>query len=86
MNRYNITTELATDLTIEEVENLFEELINTKIGILISGKGEVIKDTKFNTIHNNICPNIDSNGGRPRCMYLNGDNICKAVNGCVYSN
>ena len=47
MKKFTITTEIASDLTLEEVADLFTELINDKIGVLISGKGEYKQDTSF---------------------------------------
>ena len=77
MKKFTITTEIASDLTLEEVEDLFTELIDDKIGVLISGKGEYKQDTSFETFNYAKCPQV-SNGGRPRCMWLGADDICKA--------
>ena len=81
-NQYELKTIIASDLTIEEVENLLTEFITDKIGFLISGRGEVMNTNSFETIHNKKC-HLVSETGRPRCMYLNED-ICKAINGCCF--
>ena len=82
MNKYEISTTLLSELTIEEVEDLFTEFINDKIGSLVSGRGEVLSNGKFETIKNEKCIKI-TEYGRPRCMHLNGD-ICTNVGGCCF--
>ena len=82
MNKYEIKTTIASDLTIEQVEDLLTEFITDKVGVLISGRGEVLNETAFETIHNKRC-HLVSETGRPRCMYLHGD-ICRAINGCLF--
>lgn len=82
MNKYELKITLASELTIEQVEDLFTELINDKIGSMISGSGEVLPTTKFETIYNNKCTQVTETG-RPRCMFLDGD-ICKSIGGCCF--
>ena len=79
MNKYEISTIMLSELTIEEVEDLFTEFINDKIGSLINGKGEVLVNGKFETVKNEKCGKVNGNM-RPRCMWLNGD-ICTRVDG-----
>ena len=40
MNKYELKMILLSELTIEQVEYLFTELINDKVGVFISGRGE----------------------------------------------
>ena len=86
MNKYEISTTMLSELTIEEVEDLLTEFINDKIGYAISGRGEVLPIVKFETIHNNKynkCVKIYGNS-RPRCMNLSGDN-CTSASGCCFN-
>lgn len=83
MKQYEIKTKIASELTIEQVEDLLTEFITDKIGVLISGRGEILEDEIFETIHNKKCHLVSENG-RPRCMFLHGE-TCKALNGvCVF--
>ena len=82
MNRYELKIELVSELEIETVENLLTEFITDKVGILISGRGEVFSECSFETIHNKK-RHLISDTGRPRCMWLNGD-ACKSINGCNF--
>lgn len=82
MNRYELKITLASELTIEQVEDLFTELINDKIGVIISGRGEELENNVFENVHINKCYKI-YNDCRPRCMFLNGD-ICKSMSGCIF--
>lgn len=82
MNRYELKMILLSELTIEQVEDLFTELINDKIGVLISGRGEELENNAFENVHINKCYKIHDDS-RPRCMFLKGD-ICKNVSGCIF--
>ena len=82
MNKYEISTVLLSELTIEQVEDLFTDFINSKIGSLVSGKGEVLANGKFETVKNEKCSKVNGTM-RPRCMHLNGD-ICTNVGGCCF--
>ena len=73
---------MASELTIEQVEDLFTELINDKIGVIISGRGEELENNVFENVHINKCYKI-YNDCRPMCMFLKGD-ICKNVSGCIF--
>ena len=83
MNKYEISTIILSELTIEEVEDLLTTFINDKIGYVVSGRGEVLPIVKFETIHNNKCVKICENS-RPRCMHLSGDN-CTSASGCCFN-
>ena len=47
MNKYELKMILLSELTIEQVEYLFTELINDKIGVFISGRGEELESGLF---------------------------------------
>lgn len=82
MNKYEISTVLLSELTIEQVEDLFTEFVNSKIGSLVSGKGEVLAKGKFETVKNEKCSKVNGTM-RPRCMWLDGD-ICNSMVDVVF--